>query len=79
MKIFVNKTLEKVNFGSSDLKFTPKLLRTMNVTHLQIVINEILEFRNTLNETLVRNLLERDELTSKRDVMLKWIEKHEVK
>lgn len=48
----------------------------MNVTQLQIVINEIYDFRGILNETLVKNLMERDELLSKRDVMLLTIEKN---
>lgn len=46
----------------------------MNVTQLQIILNQVYEFRNTLNETLVKSLLERDELLSKRDSMLACIE-----
>lgn len=47
----------------------------MNITQLQIVINEIHTFIETLNEALVKNLVERDELLSKRDAMLITIEK----
>lgn len=46
----------------------------MNVTQLQIVINEIYEFRGFLNESLMKSLMERDELLSKRDGMLMTIE-----
>lgn len=54
--------------------FTPKMMKSMNVTQLQIVINEIYEFRGILNEALMKNLVERDELLSKRDGMLMTIE-----
>jgi hypothetical protein len=47
----------------------------MNITQLQIVINEIHTFIETLNETLMKSLVERDELLSKRDAMLITIEK----
>lgn len=46
----------------------------MNITQLQIILNQVYEFRNTLNETLMKSLLERDELLSKRDGMLACIE-----
>lgn len=47
----------------------------MNVTQLQIVVNEIYDFRGILNETLVKSLMERDELLLKRDSILIMIEK----
>jgi Schwannomin-interacting protein 1 len=78
---FIKQTLKKVNREQRQQHptpialFTPQMLTTMNVTQLQIVINEIYDFRGILNETLVKNLMERDELLSKRDVMLMTIEK----
>lgn len=48
----------------------------MNITQLQIVINEIHTFIESLNETLVKSLVERDELLSKRDAMLIAIERN---
>jgi hypothetical protein len=48
----------------------------MNITQLQIVINEIHTFIESLNDALVKCLVERDELLSKRDAMLIAIEKH---
>lgn len=81
MSGFISKTLKQVNRESPKQKtpitlFTLQILRTMNVTQLQIVINEIYDFRGVLNEMLVKNLVERDELLSKRDVMLGIIEKN---
>lgn len=72
---FVKQTLKKVKREHPITQFTPQLLQTMNVTQLQIVINEIYEFRGVLNEALVKSLVERDELTLKRDVILGEIEK----
>lgn len=57
-------------------KFTQKILASMNITQLQIVINEIHTFIELLNETLVKSLVERDELLSKRDSMLIAIERN---
>lgn len=48
----------------------------MNITQLQIVINEIHTFIELLNEALVKSLVERDELLSKRDAMLIAIERN---
>lgn len=77
MADFIKQTLKKVNREQrqQQVVFTPQMLMTMNVTQLQIVINEIYDFRGILNETLVKNLMERDELLSKRDTMLMTIEK----
>jgi hypothetical protein len=73
-------TLKKVNREQHQTapmtNFSQKLLRTMNVTQLQIVINEIYEFRGFLNEKLVKSLVERDELLLTRDAMLTKIEKN---
>lgn len=78
MSKFIKQTLKKVNREQQQttqmLNFTPKALKSMNVTQLQIVINEIYEFRGILNEALMKNLVERDELLSKRDGMLITIE-----
>lgn len=51
----------------------------MNVTQLQIVVNEIYDFRGILNELLMKSLEERDELLSKRDAVLMKIENSCVK
>lgn len=79
MSKFIKQTLKKVNREQQQqtspmTNFTPKMLKSMNVTQLQIVINEIYEFRGILNEALMKNLVERDELLSKRDGMLMTIE-----
>lgn len=78
MSKFIKQTLIKVNREqqqtTSTSNFTQKALKSMNVTQLQIVINEIYEFRGILNEALMKNLVERDELLSKRDGMLITIE-----
>lgn len=79
MNLFLKEALEKVNtnhnkYSTSGMHLTPSLLQSMNVTQLQIILNQVYEFRNTLNETLVKSLLERDELLSKRDSMLACIE-----
>lgn len=81
MTTFVNHTLKKVDRAQSQqptpiTHFTPKLLKTMNITQLQIVVNEIYDFRGILNESLVNILVERDELLLKRDSMLVTIEKN---
>lgn len=47
----------------------------MNVTQLQIVVNDIYDFRGVLNENLMKSLVERDDLISKRDAMLTTIGK----
>lgn len=78
MSKFIKQTLIKVNrehqHTTPMTNFTSKTLKSMNVTQLQIVINEIYEFRGILNEALMKNLMERDELLSKRDGMLMTIE-----
>lgn len=73
---FVEQTLRKVKRDqpTPSFKFTRQLLLTMNITQLQIVINEIYTFNEALNETLMKYLLERDELLSKRDSLLIAIE-----
>lgn len=82
---FIKQTLKKVNREQKQQQPTPitlfnqQLLSTMNVTQLQIVVNEIHDFRGVLNESLVKSLVERDELLSKRDSMLMTIEKSGVK
>lgn len=82
MSNFIKHTLKKVNREQKQQKhqtpitsFTPQLLSTMNVTQLQIVVNEIYDFRGILNELLMKSLEERDELLSKRDAVLVQIEK----
>lgn len=82
MSNFIKQTLKKVNREQKNTRqtapvthFTTQLLQTMNVTQLQIVINEIYEFRSILNEALMKSLMERDELLSKRDGILSAIEK----
>lgn len=79
MSSFIKQTLKKVKrdyLSTPATHFNPQLLKTMNVTQLQIVINEIYDFSEKLNETLMKSLVERDELLSKRDTMLSAIEKN---
>lgn len=75
--IFINNTLKKVKKEQPRpiTQLTRKILSSMNITQLQIVINEIHTFIEILNEALVKNLVERDENLSKRDAMLITIEK----
>lgn len=76
--MFLNNTLEKVKRQQPQpiTHLSRKLLASMNITQLQIVINEIHTFIESLNEGLVKSLVERDELLSKRDAMLIAIEKN---
>ena len=75
--VFINDTLRKVKKEQPQLitQFTERILSSMNITQLQIVINEVHTFIEMLNEALVKNLVERDELLSKRDAMLITIER----
>lgn len=79
MDNFMRQTLKKVN-REKQMKttegFTEELLQTMNVTQLQIIVNDIYDFRGVLNETLMKSLVERDDLLSKRDILLHKIEKN---
>lgn len=80
MTNFIRHTLKKVNRSQHQhtppiTHFTSKLLKTMNVTQLQIVVNDIYDFRGVLNENLMKSLVERDDLISKRDAMLTTIGK----
>ncbi|CRL01364.1 CLUMA_CG014288, isoform A [Clunio marinus] len=79
---FITQTLKKVNREQRKqptpvTHFTRQILQTMNVTQLQIIINEMLDFRGSLNEKLMKSLIERDELLLKRDGILSMIEKNQ--
>ena len=46
----------------------------MNISQLQVIVNELHTKIETLNESLVRMLMERDELHMEQDAMLVDIE-----
>lgn len=78
MSNFMKQTLTKVNrenLATTNELFNRELLQTLNVTQLQIIVNEIYDFRGVLNEVLMTSLVERDDLLSKRDALLQQIEK----
>lgn len=81
MSTFIKQTMKKVNReqqATTTERFTSELLETMNVTQIQIIVNEIYDFRQVLNEILMIGLVERDELMSKRDGLLQRIDKSDV-
>lgn len=78
MSNFMKQTLQKVNrekLAKTNVKFSNELLQTLNVTQLQIIVNEIYDFREVLNEVLMMSLVERDDLLSKRDALMQKIER----
>lgn len=78
MSNFMKQTLQKVNrekLAKTNVKFSNELLQTLNVTQLQIIVNEIYDFRGVLNEVLMMSLVERDDLLSKRDALMQQIER----
>lgn len=50
------------------------MLTNMNIAQLQIIINEFHTFIETLNELLVKYLMDRDDLSMRQDSMLIDIE-----
>lgn len=72
----VHKTLEKVGMKVPPTKrrLSRQMLTNMNIAQLQIIINEFHSFIETLNEILVRYLMDRDDLSMRQDSMLIDIE-----
>lgn len=58
----------------SKRRLSRQQLTGMNVAQLQIIVNELHTFIETLNEKLVKYLMERDDLHMKQDSMLVDIE-----
>ncbi|KAK2719950.1 schwannomin-interacting protein 1-like isoform X2 [Artemia franciscana] len=55
-------------------RFHRQILTEMNISQLQVIVNELHTKIETLNESLVRMLMERDELHMEQDAMLVDIE-----
>lgn len=72
----VHQTLHKVmrRLPNSKRRLSRWDLGSMNITQLQIIINDFHDFINVLNEILVLYLMERDELSMKQDSILIDIE-----
>ncbi|CRL01352.1 CLUMA_CG014480, isoform A [Clunio marinus] len=72
----VHRTLGKVGLKASPSKrrLSRQMLTTMNIAQLQIIINEFHTFIETLNEMLVKYLMDRDDLSMRQDSMLIDIE-----
>jgi hypothetical protein len=72
----IHTTLDKVGVKIPETKrrLSRQLLTGMNVAQLQIIVNELHTFIETLNEKLVKYLMERDDLHMKQDSMLVDIE-----
>lgn len=72
----VHKTLDKVGMKvpSTKRRLSRQLLTNMNIAQLQIIINEFHTFIETLNEVLVKYLMDRDDLSMRQDSMLIDIE-----
>lgn len=72
----VHQTLEKVEMSvpPSKRRLSRQMLTNMNIAQLQIIINEFHSFIETLNEVLVKYLMDRDDLSMRQDSMLIDIE-----
>jgi hypothetical protein len=72
----VHQTLDKVGMKVplSKRRLSRQMLTNMNIAQLQIIINEFHSFIETLNDTLVRYLMDRDDLSMRQDSMLIDIE-----
>ncbi|CAO1346737.1 unnamed protein product [Diamesa hyperborea] len=72
----VHKTLDKVGMKIPEDKrrMSRQMLTVMNVAQLQIIVNELHTYIETLNEALVKYLMDRDDLHMKQDSMLIDIE-----
>ncbi|KAG5674729.1 hypothetical protein PVAND_004681 [Polypedilum vanderplanki] len=72
----VHKTLEKVGMKVplTKRRLSRQMLTNMNIAQLQIIINEFHSFIETLNEMLVKYLMDRDEISMRQDSMLIDIE-----
>lgn len=72
----VHSTLNKVGMTIPPTKrrLSRQLLTNMNIAQLQIIINEFHTFIETLNEVLVKYLMDRDDLSMRQDSMLIDIE-----
>lgn len=72
----VHVTLDKVGtkIPPSKRRLSRQVLTHMNIAQLQIIINEFHSFIETLNELLVKYLMDRDDLSMRQDSMLIDIE-----
>lgn len=72
----VHQTLHKVGMevAPSKRRLSRQMLTNMNIAQLQIIINEFHTFIETLNELLVKYLMDRDDLSMRQDSMLIDIE-----
>lgn len=72
----IRNTIEKVgyHFPAEKRRVSRQMLTDMNVAQLQIIVNEFHTQIESLNEQLVKYLMERDDLTMCQDSMLVEIE-----
>lgn len=72
----VHQTLDKVGVQVPPTKrrLSRQMLTNMNIAQLQIIINDFHSFIETLNEVLVKYLMDRDDLSMRQDSMLIDIE-----
>ncbi|XP_018329798.1 uncharacterized protein LOC108740099 isoform X2 [Agrilus planipennis] len=72
----VRNSLEKVGipFPEEKRRLSRQILTEMNIAQLQVIVNDLHTQIETLNETLVKFLMERDDLHMEQDSMLVDIE-----
>lgn len=72
----IRRTIEKVgyNFPPEKRRVSRQMLTDMNVAQLQIIVNEFHTQIESLNEQLVKYLMDRDDLHMGQDSMLVDIE-----
>lgn len=72
----VRHSLEKVGiqFPEDRRRLSRQILTEMNVAQLQVIVNDLHTQIETLNENLVKFLMERDDLHMEQDSMLVDIE-----
>lgn len=72
----VRNSLEKVGipFPEEKRRLSRQILTEMNVAQLQVIVNDLHTQIETLNESLVKFLMERDDLHMEQDSMLVDIE-----
>lgn len=72
----IRRTIEKVgyNFPPEKRRVSRQMLTDMNVAQLQIIVNDFHTQIESLNEQLVKHLMNRDDLHMSQDSMLVDIE-----
>lgn len=72
----IRNTAEKIgyNLAFDKRRLSRQILTDMNLTQLQIIVNEFHSQIESLNEQLVKHLMDRDDLHMSQDAMLVDIE-----